>query len=88
MAEPTKTRSLRAGGGVGLMLGLLISTAACSGGGGGGAEESPPAALVGAERFGAGFAAAFNKVPHSDPINPSLSDIIPLSYTTDPFEVP
>lgn len=71
-------------------LGLLTVLAACSGGGGdgGGNQPQPPAPPAGAARFGAGFAAAFAKSPHSDPTDPLPSDIIALSLTTDPFEVP
>lgn len=69
--------------------GVLTGLSACSGGSDGSVSPfEPPPPLAGAARFGAGFAAAFAKSPNSDPVDPLPSDIIALSFTTDPFEVP
>lgn len=70
-------------------LGLLTVLAACSGGSdGAGVAPFDPPPIAGVARFGAGFAAAFAKSPYSDPTDPAPSDIIALSLTTDPLEVP
>lgn len=62
--------------------------AGCSGGGGGGDTSTPPTVQLAQQKFGLGFATAFAATPNSDPREPSLNDIIALSLTTDPFEVP
>lgn len=89
MHAPTKRDRMRRLAGAGLIVGLAFATAACSGGGGGsdpGPADPPP--LAGSARFGPGFDLAFKAVSTADPRDPVAGDIIPLSLTTDPFEVP
>lgn len=70
---------------------LAVASAAllsACGSGGGDTAVTPPPAAIGPARFGAKFATAFNASPNSDPIDPAVGDIIALSLTTDPLEVP
>jgi hypothetical protein len=63
---------------------------ACSDGGGMPTPPNPPQPppAMGAERFGTGFALSARAAPNSDPREPTAADIIPLSLTTDPLDVP
>ena len=88
MADNNPISKRRRAGYAAVGLGVLTGLSACSGGGDGGVSPFDPPPLAGAARFGAGFAAAFAKSANSDPIDPVASDIIALSFTTDPFEVP
>lgn len=88
MADNKSISKRRRAGYAAVGFGVLTGLSACSGGGDGGSSPSDPPPLAGAARFGAGFAAAFAKSPNSDPIDPVTGDIIALSFTTDPFEVP
>ncbi|CAN5132446.1 hypothetical protein BH10PSE4_BH10PSE4_05430 [soil metagenome] len=69
---------------------LAAGVAACGGSGGGGSVTvtppviSPPGIQ---SSFGAGFAALFNAGPNTDPGNPSTSDVVALSLTTDPLKL-
>lgn len=68
----------------------LMGLAACGGGGSDGATAPPPPTMTpqGAQRFGLGFATSFGASANSDPRDPGMNDIIALSLTSDPIEVP
>lgn len=67
---------------------IAAGLAACGGGGGGGSVAVTPPPTPGIQSsFGAGFAALFSAGPNTDPGNPSASDIIALSLTTDPVRL-
>ena len=68
----------------------LVGLAACGGGGSDGATAPPPPTMTpqGAQRFGLGFATSFGASANSDPRDPGMNDIIALSLTSDPIEVP
>ena len=69
---------------------IAAGLAACGGSGGGGSvavTPTPPPTPGIQSSFGAGFAALFSAGPNTDPGNPSASDIIALSLTTDPVRL-
>ena len=72
---------------------LCVSAAALAACGGGGIKVKPggpgagPAAKL-EDSFGAGFAAAFQQGPNTDPREPAAGDVIAVSATTDPVPVP
>lgn len=74
----------------GVAASALIGLAACGGGGSDGATTPPAPTPVpqGAQRFGLGFSTSFSASPNSDPREPGINDIIELSLTSDPLEVP
>ncbi len=88
MHAPTKRTRLNRFAGAGMILGLALATAACGGGGGSDNGGPPPGPPQGTARFGAGFDLAFKALITQDPRDPVAGDVIPISYTTDPFEVP
>lgn len=69
-------------------LGLVALLSACGGSGGGGGNPPPDVPPSGVGRFGVGFAAAFAAAANSDPREVTAADVIPISLTTDPIEVP
>ena len=77
---------------VAVLLGSAIQVAACSDGGGGSIfsppPPTPPVQPVGAARFGGGFATSFAANKDTDPRDPVAGDIISVSFTTDPLDVP
>lgn len=88
MADNKSITKRRRAGYAAVGFGLLTGLSACSGGGDGSVSPPSDPPPIGAARFGAGFAAGFAKTPNSDPANPVPGDIIALSFTTDPLEVP
>ena len=48
---------------------------------------TPPAARF-EDQFGANFGIAFRASANSDPRDPAPGDIIPISFTTDPVNIP
>jgi len=48
---------------------------------------TPPAARF-EDQFGANFGISFRAVANSDPRDPAPGDIIPISFTTDPVNIP
>jgi hypothetical protein len=48
----------------------------------------PPPAPAFAENFGAGFAEAFQRGEFDEPRQIEPGDIIPVSFTDDPLEIP
>ena len=74
----------------GVAASALMGLAACGGGGSDGATAPPPPTMTpqGAQRFGLGFATSFGASANSDPRDPGMNDIIALSLTSDPIEVP
>ena len=72
---------------------LTASLAACGGGGGsdGGTTVTPPApptAVKLEDQFGAQFGATFRMAANTDPRDPAPGDLIPISFTTDPVNIP
>lgn len=52
------------------------------------APAPPPPAPAFAENFGAGFAEAFERGEFDEPREVQAGDIIPVSFTDDPLEIP
>ena len=72
---------------------LLASLAACGGGGGSDGDTTvtppaPPTPVRLEDQFGAQFGATFRTAPNSDPRDPAPGDLIPISFTTDPVNLP
>lgn len=74
---------------------LTASLAACDsgggGGGGGGTPPTPPAPPAPArieDGFGPQFGAAFRADANSNPRDPAAGDLVPVSFTTDPVNIP
>jgi hypothetical protein len=71
---------------------VAAALAACDGGGGDGGTVTPtptpdpPARLE--DQFGANFGAAFRAAANMDPRDPAPGDLIPISFTTDPVNIP
>lgn len=72
---------------------LAAGLSAC---GGGGNDDSvtvtppppPPPAAPLEDQFGAQFGAIFRTPANSDPTDPAPGDLIPISFTTDPVNIP
>ena len=50
--------------------------------------DPPPPAGFDVGQFGAGFEAAFNADPNSDPVDPAPSDIVAVDPSADPVDIP
>jgi hypothetical protein len=70
---------------------FILSLAACGGGGGGGSDTvvQPPTVITTAQedKFGVAFGAAFRAPANSEPANVSDTDIVPVSFTTEPIDI-
>ena len=73
-------------------LAALTGLAACSDNDSGSVQVTPPPPTPPAARFedqfGANFGVAFRGVANSDPREPAAGDLAPISFTTDPVNIP
>ena len=58
------------------------------GGGGGGTDTPPPQSSRLEDQFGVNFGTAFRAAANGDPRDPAPGDLIPVSFTTDPVNIP
>ncbi|MEO7786636.1 MAG: hypothetical protein ABIR77_02255 [Sphingomicrobium sp.] len=71
---------------------LALPLAACGGGGGGGGQDTviaPPTVVTTKQedKFGVAFGTAFRASMDSEPASVADSDIVPVSFTTEPIDI-